>query len=345
MAKASTYRDIIHDIQKRKFAPVYLLMGDEPYYIDKIVEALEQTVIPEEDRDFNTTTFYGADVEMDVLIGSAQQLPMMSEYQLVLLKEAQGMRNAKNLLNRLAPYIEHANPQSILVVAFKGDNLSATSELMKVATKSDNAVVFKSAKLRDYQLSGPIKDYCKEKGIGIEDAAAQMLPEYVGSSLETLFGAIDKMIISMGNERRRINVDDITANIGVSKEYIPYELVTAIAGRNYKKAQIILYSYRQNPKANPTVVISAQLFNFFSKIVIAHLLRDKSDASLMKATDTKSSYSLGTLKSAIQKFSPRQAMYAISAIRDFDAKSKGIDSLQNEHALLSELVFTLFTYR
>lgn len=342
MSKAPTFREIVTSIRKKSLSNVYLLMGDEPYYLDKIVEALEENVIAEEYRDFNSTTFYGAEVKPDIVIGTAQQLPMMSERQLVILKEAQAMQNAKSSLEKFAPYLEHPNPQTILAIVYKGDNLNTTSRLMKVASKS-GAIVFKSPKLREYQLAAPIKEYCTERKVTIDDRAIEMLGEYIGTSLEALSGAIDKIIIAKGSSSSRIHPEDVAANIGLSKEYNSFELVSAIGSKNHLKAQMVLRYFRQNPKQNPMVVVSSQLFNYFSKIVIAHLTKDKSDTALMAATGTTNAYAFKQLRKSMQLFNFRQAMQAIGAIRDFDARSKGIGSTMNEQGLLSELVFTLFT--
>lgn len=341
---ALTYRDVIGEIKKQNFAPVYLLMGDEPYYIDKVVEALEDGVVSPSDRDFNYITYYGADTKIDTVIGSVQQLPMMGERILVVLKEAQGLSNAKITLDKLAPYISHPNPTTVFVIAYKGEELSGTSKIMKAAEQS-GAVVFKSKKFRDYQLATPIKEYCASKGIKIDSDAITMLGDYVGTSLEALFGAIDKISISQGNNQTRINTGDVAANIGLSKEFNTYELVNAIGEKNYSKSQLILHYFRNNPKQNPTVVVSTQLFNFFTKLVLAHLSKDKSDNALMALTGARNAYALQSIKNSMRLYNLRQSVLAISAIRDFDAKSKGIGSFQGDQGLLSDLVFTLFTLR
>ncbi|MCM1290673.1 MAG: DNA polymerase III subunit delta [Prevotella sp.] len=319
-------------------------MGDEPYYIDKIVDALEKRVVSKEFRDFNSITYYGADSQIDVVIAAAQQLPMMSDRHLVLLKEAQGMPRAKTVLDNLAPYISNPNRQCVLVLAYKGEQLAATSALIKSAAKSD-AVIFKSTKLRDYQLGAPIKDYCAEKKITIDDAAIQMLGDYVGTSLEGIFGAIDKILLSQKDGIKKITPSDIAANIGMSKDYNPFELVNAISRKNYSKAQLILHFFKRNPNGNPTPVIATQLFNFFVKLTLTHLNHDKSDEGLISVTGAKNSYALKDIKNAMSHYNLNQCMHAISAIRDFDCKSKGIDSLQNGHELLSDLIFSIFTFR
>ncbi|MDE6558320.1 MAG: DNA polymerase III subunit delta, partial [Muribaculaceae bacterium] len=229
------FRTILTDIRKGVFAPVYLLMGEETYYIDKLVEILESAVVKNpEDKEFNFTTFYGQDADIDTVIATCQQYPFMTEHRIVLLKEAQSMFRAKSALDALASYVEHPNPQCVLVVTYKGDNLNATSALMKAAAKS-TAVVFKSPALRDYELAGPITEYCREKKIAIGDDAVNMLAEYVGNDLSKLFGAIDKLIISGSLENGRITPELIHRNIGITKEYNNFELQSALAAKNYNR--------------------------------------------------------------------------------------------------------------
>ncbi|MDE6290364.1 MAG: hypothetical protein K2M16_02420, partial [Muribaculaceae bacterium] len=177
-SKELSYRDVLDKIRKKDFSQVYLLMGEEPYYIDLIVEALENNVVKEENRSFDQLVFYGADSDLEVVVASARQYPVMGDRQLVILKEAQTCPVSKTQLDRIAPYVAQPNPHGVLVLAYKGDNLSVTSALMKAASKAgDRVTVFKSPKIRDYQLSGPIKDYCRQRKIGIEEGAVQILIE------------------------------------------------------------------------------------------------------------------------------------------------------------------------
>ncbi len=343
-SKDLTYRDIIDRIKRKNFASVYLLMGEEPYYIDLIVDALEQSVVKEENQAFDQLVFYGADSDLEVVMASARQYPVMGDRQLVILKEAQTCQGNKTQLDKLAPYIMHPNSQGVFVLAYKGDNLSATSALMKAATKAgDSVVVFKSPKIRDYQLSGPIKDYCRSKKIAIEEPAVQILIEYIGNSLQKLFGEIDKLIVSAGKGAQRITAEMVEENIGISKEFNNFELTKALATKDYPKALRILQYFRKNPKNNPTVMTTSILQKFFSQLVVAHYTQDKSDKSLMEVLQLKSTYALKDIRAGLSMYSQRQSLAAISALRDFDCKSKGIGSLQNEYDLQQELIFKIFT--
>ena len=345
MAKKSagpTYREIITDIRKKKFAPVYLLMGEEPYYLDKIADALADNVIPEEDRDFNSEIFYGSDADIAVVAGAAQQFPVMAERKLVMLREAQSMFKAKTQLEALAPLVKNPHASTVLVVVFKGENISDTSELMKAASKSDNVVVFKSPKLRDYHLGAPLKEYCASIGVGIDDKAMNLLCEYIGSPLSKLFGEVDKLKVAIGS-RDRITAQDVENNIGISKDFNNFELKAAVGERNYPKAMQILNYFRKNPKQNPTVLTGVTLFDLFSKLCIAWFSSDRSDSGLVKQLELKNSFALNEFKTALRNYNASQSVRGVHAIREFDAKTKGIGSLQNEYDLLNELIFNLLT--
>ena len=318
-------------------------MGEEPYYIDLIVDALEHSAVKEENRSFDQLIFYGADSDIDIVIASARQYPVMGDRQLVILKEAQTCSGSKTQLDKFAPYVSHPNSQAILVIAFKGDNLSANSPLKKYSAKAgDKDVVFKSPKIRDYHLAAPIKEYCRIKKISIEEPAIQILIEYIGNSLQKLFGEIDKLILG-GKGVQRITASMVEENIGISKEFNNFELTKAISTKDYPKTLRILEYFRKNPKNNPSVMTTSVLQKFFSQLVVAHFTQDKSDRSLMEALQMKSPYALKEIREGLQMYTPRQSMAAISALRDFDCKSKGIGSLQNEYDLQRELIFKIFT--
>lgn len=346
MAKKSAssgFREIISDIRKGSFAPVYLLMGEEDYYIDRIVELLEATVVPEDEKDFNSATYYGADVDVRQVISRAQQFPLMSDRQIVLLKEAQAMDRAKTKLEMLASYVKHSNDATVLVITFKGDSLGASSQLVK-SIQNDGGVLFKSERLKDYQLTGPLADYCREKKVKIDDKSLNLLCEYIGSPLSKLFGEVDKLIVATGQDGV-ITPELIEAIIGISKEYNSFELVKTLSLRDYPRSMRIIDHFARNPKQNPGVMVIATLFNYFSKLFIAAIAKDKSDASLMEELDLKSSYALTDYKNGLRNYKARAIDGIIHAIRNHDVMSKGVGSNQNEYDLLKELIFKIFTLR
>ncbi len=345
MAKKSSgviFRELMTSIKKGSFAPVYILMGEEAYYLDQLTQALEANVIKEEDRDFNSMVFYGAESDIGSIIGAAQQYPVMSDRQIVVLKEAQAMTNAKNQLEKLSSYISRPNRSTVLVIVYKGGTLSSTSSLIKSAKEPDT-IVFKSEKLRDYELSGPIIDYCASLGIGIDEKAVNLLCDYIGNPLSKLFGEIDKLVIAGGKEMRRISPDIIEKNIGISKDYNTFELIKALARKDYPRSMMIVDYFSKNPKQNPGVMIVATIFGYFSKLFIATVTRDKSDSSLMQTLELRNVYALRDYREGLQRYNAKMALGAVHAIREYDAQSKGIGSTQNEYELLKELIFKIFT--
>lgn len=345
MAKKSngpSFREVMTSIKKRQFAPVYILMGDEPYYLDQISKALENNVVDEADRDFNAITYYGADAEIGKVIGSAQQYPVMADRQIVMLKEAQTMTRAKDQLDKLASYVGRPNPTTVLVIVYKGEPLSSTSALIK-KTKNSDAVVFVSQKLRDYQLATPIIEYCQSKGWSIDEKAVSLLSDYIGNPLSKLFGEIDKLMIAADKDVKRISAELIERNIGISKDFNTFELVKSLAHKDYPKAMLIVEHFSKNPKQNPGIVIVSTLFGFFSKLFIASVSRDKSDMALITLLELKNQYALRDYRDGLQYYNARQALAAVHAIREYDCQSKGIGSTQNEYELLKELIFKIFT--
>lgn len=339
--QSPNFREIMTSIKKGNFAPVYILMGEEPYYIDQIAKAIENHAIEEDDKDFNCDIFYGADAEIASVVGSAAQFPVMASRKLVFLKEAQSMQKAKTQLDKLAPYVARPTSTTILVVTYKGEALGASSALIKSANAS-GAIVFKSPRLKDWQLATPVKDYCTQHKIKIDDKSVALLCEYIGQPLSKLFGEIDKLIVACGSGST-ITPDAIEQNIGISKDFNAFELKSAIAARDYAKAMTIVDYFSRNPKNNPTVMTVGQMFDFASKLVIAHAARDRSDSTLMADLDVKTPYALKDIKTALANYSFAQAVQILHAVRELDAKIKGIGSMQNEYELLKEFVFKAMT--
>lgn len=337
-----TFREILTDINNGIFSPVYILMGEESYYIDVLMDVIEHKAIDTEDQDFNQSIFFGADADMETIVTSCQQLPLMASRRVVLLKEAQGKMQAKQQLEKLAPYIANPNKTTVFAIAFKGDNLNATSKLLKAA-KNSNTIVFKSEKVRDYQLPGLLKDYCTSKKIGIEEKAINLLCQYIGVPLSKLFGEVNKLITIKGGEGAKITAEDVEKNIGISKDFNNYELISAIATKNYPKAVQIIKYFESNPKTNPTVMTTPTLFSYFSNLVIAHYTPDKSESSLKNATGIRFTNSYKELIEGMRNYNAYRSVMAIHALRNFDVESKGVQSFQNEYQLLTELIFKIFT--
>lgn len=335
-----TFTQVVTDIRKRKFAPIYLLSGEEPYFLDQIAELLLNTVVAEDERDFDQQVFYGNDADLDAVISTARRFPVMADHQLVMLKEAQSMANAKTRLNKLAAYTGHPVASTVFVIVYKGEPLSGTSALVKEAVKN-GAVIFQSEKVRDYNLRSVIAAHCKEARISIDDKSMDMLAASIGTDLSRLFSEIEKLVIASGE--RRITPESIERNIGISKDFNSFELISAIAARNYTKAQQIVAYFEQNPNANPTQRTLPLIFNFFSNLMLAYYSPDRSDRGLMKQLNVNSVYRLRDIKKAMPLYTARKAMDIIHSLREFDCRSKGIGSAQKEFPLFRELIYKIFT--
>lgn len=335
-------RDIIREIREGNPRPVYILMGEEAYFIDLIVENMEKYIIPEEDKDFNFNIFFGNDADIDYVVGVAQQFPVMAPRKLVILKEAQSMYQAKTQLEKFSSYVSHPNPNAVFVITFKGGILNATSKLIKAA-KATDAIVFNSEVPRSYHLTNHIRDYCRDRKVSIDQKAMELLAENIGAPLSKLFGEINKLISIVGGKTPRITCDDIERHIGISKEFNNLELVNALSVKDYPRCIKIIKYFAANPKTNPTVLTTGTILNFFSNLVIAHYLPDKSDQALSQALGFKAAIQLTNMKTAMRNYSPMQAVNAIHYLREFDTKSKGVGSMLDEYDLLAEMVFKIFT--
>lgn len=338
----SDYRDLIRKIKTGNFAPIYILTGEEPYYIDQIVNLLEQIVVKEEDKDFDLSILYGADTDANMVMEASSRFPFMSDRRLVILKEAQSMQKAKDQLDKLKPYLLNPNPSSILCIAFK-DKLNATSEFIKTTKKNHSIEVFESPKIKEYKIGDILRDYCFENKIKIEEKAIELLVANVGASLSSLISELEKLSVALHGNQKNITADIVNEHIGVSKEFNNFELVAALSQRNYFHSLNIVANFENNPKSNPTVVTLSSIFTFFQRLLIASFNPDKGDKALMEILMLKTPYALREIKAGLRSYNASQLVQAIHIIRDFDIKSKGIGSYQKEFPLLRQLVINLLT--
>lgn len=335
------FNTLMSEIRAGRFAPVYLLMGEEPYFIDALTEVLRARVVPTaEARDFDMDIFFANDTQIDDVAGAARQFPLMGEKKLVMLKELQSMQNGKNNLAKIAPIAAKPMSSTVLVVTFKGEPLGATHEFVK-AVKKGGGVIFTSSKLKEWELNAHITDYCKERKINIDRRAVEMLKEYVGADLSRLATDIDKLIVAGGGAP--ITPELIEKNIGFSKDFNVFELVNALSVRDYVRCMRIVDYFERNPKDNPVIKTVALLFRFFSHLMIAHFSREKSDAALMAQLGYRSTYQLKDIKPALKNYSAMSVFRIIHALRKLDAQSKGIGSMQKDYSLLRQFVYEAFT--
>lgn len=345
MAKKSesavSFTGILSEIRAGRFAPVYMLMGDEPYFIDSIADALADRVVPDPGaRDFDMQVFYGADSSMRDVAGAVREFPLMGDHRLVMLKELQAMSDGKSRLAELAPLALRPAPGNVLVVTLKGDSLKSTHEFVK-AVKKGGGVVYQGMKLREWELNSHISDYCKSRSVNIDRKAIEMLKEFVGSDLTRLNTDIDKLIVAGGGQP--ITPELIETNIGISKDYNNFELVKAISLRQYERCIRIIDYFERNPKQNPVVMTVSILFRFFSQLMLAHYAPDKSERGLMTQLGFSNPYQLTDVKAGLPRYGAGSVLRIIHAVRLLDCKSKGIGSMQKDYSLLREFIYQAFT--
>lgn len=329
-----SFEQIKKDIKSRKFHPLYLLMGDEPYYIDDITDSLIETVLPENERDFNQTILYGMETDVASVITRARSFPMMSDYQLIIIKEAQSLKK----IEELELYAKNPLKSTILVLNYKNGTLDKRKKLY--AEISKNGVVFESKKIPEYKIPAFIASLITSKGLTIDQKSTQMLTDYLGNDLRKVVNEVDKLILSMPQSEKRINEDLIERNVGISKDFNNYELLKAIVEKNIFKANQIAVYFEQNPKNNPLVVTLSVLFNFFSNLMICYWAKDKSENGIASELGLKNSFQAKDYIIALKQYNAFKSMEIISLLREYDAKSKGVDNPSTtDGELLRELLF------
>ena len=285
--KEISYESICKEIAERKFSPIYVLMGEEPFFIDQITDLLIENVLAEEERDFNQSIFYGADADAVSVINAARRFPMMSEYQLIVVKEAQLMRDIE-LLNA---YAKHPLSSTVLVINYKYKTLDRRKSLAAAVEK--NGILFESKKIPDYKMPGYITGLLQQRSLAIDAKAAQMLSDFLGNDLNRLSKELDKLAIVMAQMgSKRVTPELVERNIGISKEYNNFELIKALATKDVLKANRIAQYFEKNPKTNPLQMTLAVLFNYFSNLLIAYYSKDRSEAGLMAALGLRSAFQL-----------------------------------------------------
>jgi len=312
-------KQLVTDIKNKKLKPIYFLMGEEAYYIDKISDFIEASVLAEEDRGFNQMVLYGRDVTVDDIVGNAKRYPMMAEYQVIIVKEAQDLSRT---IENLAKYAENPQPTTVLVVNYKYKKIDKRKALYKTLKKT--GVVYESKKLYENQVADWIRRVLSPKKYTISPKAAQMLVEFLGTDLSKINNELEKLQIILP-EGTQISPDHIEQNIGISKDYNNFELRKAVGERNAIKAHKIVNYFADNPKDNPMVVTVLLLFNFFSQLLHFHGLKDKSPRSVASALKINP-YFVKEYITAARNFPMRKVSAVVATLREFDVKGKGVGS-------------------
>lgn len=328
-----TFDSLKAQLSRGSYVPVYVVHGEEGYYVDELVRDFE-AIVPEMDRDFNLYTLYGPQISPELVLDVCRRYPMMTDRQVVIVKEMQAV--SADFCEKLKGYVEKPTPSTILLLSGRGGALRSKSILTSV--KAGGGVVFEAKRVDERALPGVISQFLRDRNLNIEAKGLAMLRDYVGSDLSRLYNEIGKLTVALG-PGAMVTPEAIERNIGVSKDYNNFELVDAIARKDALKVYQIADYFRRNPKNNPTILTLAQIFRFFSNLMIVWFTRDRSDSALMAALGFKWPRALQSYKEAMRHYNAYQTIEIISAIRRFDVNSKGVGSRTNEYALFRELLF------
>lgn len=334
---------VLKSLRKHEFAPVYFLQGDEPFYIDLIADYVEENVLSESERGFNQIVMYGKDADVSSILNNAKRYPMMSERQVVIVREAQDVSDLNNKVGQqqMEAYLKNPMPSTILVFCYKYKSFDGRKTLGKLLDK--HAILVESKKMYDNQLPDWIARYVKDKGHQIEDKAVQMLADYIGNNLERLTNEIEKVLINyrQGDEEGKITPAIIQKYIGISKEYNVFELQKALAVKDVLKANRILKYFEANQKANPIIPIIALLFTFYTKLLLVHQASDKSERGLAAVLRINPFFAR-EYKVASVNYPLPKVIRNIHYLRLSDQYAKGIENqVGSDPQILKELVFKL----
>ena len=337
-----TFTELSKEIKSGKFRNIYVLQGEEPYYIDRLQQLIIDTALTEDQRDFNLTLFYGNNTNVRDVISTCCQYPAFSQYKVVVVREAQLIPKQpghKDDFDIFASYAERPLASTILVICHKGATLK--SKPFTDALKANKSgVIFDSNKVKEGRdLEGLIVNYANSLECNIDHKATSMLADHIGTDIARLFSELDKL--AMLTDDNNITPELIERNIGISKDFNNFELEDALSRRDAEKAFRIVDYFERNPKNNPLVVSVAMLFSFFSNVLLAATARDKSPEGIMAVVGTRSQWRARKFIDAAQVYNTRSLINIIAFLRECDTRSKGIGSRQDSYALLKELVYKI----
>jgi len=337
---SSTFETTMRDLKARQFSPIYILMGEESYYIDRIADFIAENALDEAEKDFNQTIVFGSDTTAAQIADMARRFPMMAERQVIIVKEAQNLRS----LEPLAKYAEKPTPTTVLVLCHKNgvlDRRKKANATLISAVEKNGGVVFESKKKNDRELPGFIETYLRSKNATIDYKATQMIAEHIGADLNRLTSELDKVLISMKEGDRRITPEVVEQEIGVSKDFNTFELRSAIINRDVYKANLIVKYFDNNPKAGSLYSILPMLFNFFQNLMIAYYAPNKTDENaLARHLDLRSGWAAKDYVTGLRNYSGTKTLQIISKMREIDAKGKGIENPNTgQGELMKELIF------
>jgi DNA polymerase III subunit delta len=327
------YEEIIKGLQNKVYKPIYFLMGEEPYYIDEISDHIEQHILTAAEKEFNQSVIYGRDMDVPTIISYCKRFPMMANYQVIIVKEAQEIKK----IEELQPYAENPVKSTILVLCYKYAKIDKRKAFSKTLDKQ--GVLFETPKIYDNQVPAWISSYLKPKNHSISAKAATLIADHMGTDLGRIANELNKLLINVpaGTE---ITVEHVASNIGISKDFNVFELSRALEQKNKTKVnQIILY-FAQNEKENPIQKVISGLYLSFSKILLFHYIADKSKNNVA-AVLSVNPYFVNDYVSAAQNYSREKLFSVISLLREYDVKSKGVDSHAEGGDLMKELAYRI----
>ncbi len=330
-----TQAQLIEQINKKIFHPLYFLEGEEGYFIDEASKLLEDRVLKEEEKSFNFTLFYGRDSDAISIMNTCRQYPMGSDHQLVILKEGQSMNKIEGLIS----YIENPLPSTILVICYKYGKLDRRTQFAKALLK--NAMHLEAKKLYDDKIPGWIASSVQSRGFIMDSKACQLLADYLGNDLGKINGELDKLTVGL-DKGKSIDISRIESNIGISREYNVFELGNALGRRDYEKIYKIIFFFCANPKENPLVLIIGFLGSFFTKVLSLHYLKGMDNNTIASKLGVNP-YFLSQYELATKNFPLYQLHKIISSIRAADVRSKGVGSGPNikDSDILKELIYAI----
>lgn len=332
---AADYKEIIRDLRNKIYKPVYFLAGKEPYYIDLITDFIEDNVLSEEEKSFNQTVLYGLDVSITQVIETCRRFPMMANQQVVIIREAQKLKKIEDL----QVYVDNPLNSTILVIAYKYDGLDKRKALYKSLQKKE--WYFESDKIPEYQIPGWIDRYLTDRGIMASADVSRLLSEFLGNDLGKIANELDKLIIYLPKGNPRIDTELVEKSIGISKDYSPNELWRAIVYRDPLKATRVVNYYAGHSKKEIIPLIFPVLFSNFTKVLIFHSLKDKTEGNVVAMLKTYPGY-VKDFRAAASLYNTGACMNIISLIRSYDLKAKGFGEAGSDTGdLLRELVFRI----
>lgn len=342
----ATFDALTRDIAARKFAPIYLLMGEESYFIDRLCEQLAGTILNEAERSFNQITLYGKDSDAGTVVNYCRQMPMMGSYEVIILKEAQQLRD----IEKLSHYTTKPSATTILVICHKEKNVDKRSSLYKSALA--NGIVFESIRPRDYEIGPWLSEHIASKGCSISPKGLAMLTDHLGTDISKISNELTKLLVSLPEGTRQITEVHIEENVGISKDFNNFELCKAVVTRDVKRALTIAEHFARNPKDNPLLVTVLALFGKFREMFVINYLRWQtrtkktpfpSDPELMGLTKINNIYALKEAKEASAQWQNSKVFAILGLLREYDAKSKGVNAGgATEGELLRELLLKIF---